>query len=157
MKLRVLRIGSNVFLYCANGSIKKANDEDLIQVLTGFSHPRKFRGSDGFWNYDHSNMEDAAGETLAYVDDANHLVILNEKTFAGVVKAPVKYISVTEYADLHNKDRGTIKKICASGKIPGAYKTSSGWLIPEGTPYPARKPRATKAEMARRRGENTDN
>lgn len=81
-------------------------------------------------------MEDADGETLAYIDDSNKLIVLNDKTFAEIVQKEEKYISASEYAAQHDKGNAIIKRLCLAGKLPGAYKTSSGWLIPENAPYP---------------------
>ena len=87
-------------------------------------------------------MDDAAGITLAFVDDANKLVILSDNLFSP--EKQIVYISATEYAEMHGKSRPSIKNMCAAGRIPGAYKTSSGWLIPKDAPYPERKPRSLK-------------
>ena len=137
MKLRLLRKGKNTFLYCMNGSIINPTSKDLVQLLTAFSKPQMFKGADGYWNDSMASIEDAAGETLAYVDDTNKLIILNENTFRELVDNEVKYISASEYALKHNKSRASIKNLCLAGKLPGAYKTSAGWMIPEDTPYPA--------------------
>lgn len=136
MKLRLLRKGRSLYLYCPNGTIKIPTENDLIQMLTAFRQTKRFKGADGYWDRENANMEDATGETLAYIDDQSRLIILNEKAFIDVVKQTTKYVSTTEYAALHGKCRATVKNLCVAGKLPGAYKASSGWLIPEGTPYP---------------------
>ncbi len=136
MKLRLLSYNKKVYILCQNGSVLIPTEQDLIRLLTSFSKPHSFKGKDGYWNTAIANIEEASGETLAYIDDTNKLVILNEKTFSDIVKQEQKYISATEYAAQHDKCRATIKNLCVAGKLPGAYKTSSGWLIPEGTPYP---------------------
>lgn len=136
MKLRLLKQKNNVLLYCPNGTIIKPTEEDLIRLLTSFSKPQHFKGDAGRWSVNMAGMEDAAGETLAYVDDTYKLIILDEQAFVGLFKPETKYISVSEYATLYGKCRATVKNLCVAGKLPGAYKTSSGWLIPEGTPYP---------------------
>ena len=45
------------------------------------------------------------------------------------------YLSVTEYAKLHGKDVGNIRRYLASGRIKG-QKVGNQWIILEGTPYP---------------------
>ena len=136
MKLRLLKLKDTVYLYCPNGTIMKPQPVDLIRILTNFTNPHQFKGSEGYWNTTMANMEDAAGETLAYVDDCFKLIVLNEKTFSDIITQETKFISASEYATYHGKCRATVKNLCVAGKLPGAYKTSSGWLIPEGTPYP---------------------
>ena len=136
MKLRLSIVSKKLCVYCSNGSILIPSDDDLRRILTSFSKPHLFKGRDGFWNGEVVRMEDAPGETLAYVDDKYKLVVLNEQAFTSIVQLPTKYISVSEYAQIHNKCRATIKNLCVAGKLPGAYKNSSGWLIPADVPYP---------------------
>lgn len=136
MKLRLLKNKKNIAIFCQNGTILIPTAHDMIRLLTAFSKPHVFKGSDGYWNTTFSNMEDADGETLAYIDDSNKLIVLNDKTFAEIVQKEEKYISASEYAARHDKGNAIVKRLCLAGKLPGAYKTSSGWLIPENTPYP---------------------
>ena len=139
MKLRVIEQKHERFILCPNGSILKADKDVLSRLLTDFKKANTFKGSDGYWNREIPSMEEAGGTTLAFVDDANKLVILSDKLFAP--EKQIVYISATEYAELHEKSRPSVKNMCAAGRIPGAYKTSSGWLIPKDAPYPERKPR----------------
>ena len=142
MKLRVVELGKEKLIFCPNGSVLKADKDVLNRLLTDFKKAKNFKGSDGFWNGENAAMEDAAGITLAFVDDANKLVILSEKLFSP--EKEIVYVSATEYADMHDKCRATIKKLCKDGRIDGAYQTSAGWLIPKDAPYPDRKPRDVK-------------
>lgn len=142
MKLRLINQGKERLLLCPNGSILEVDKDVLDRLLTGFKKAKSFRGSYGYWNKENASMEDVFGETLAFVDDANKLIILSDKLFTP--EKPVVYISATEYAELHGKSRPSVKNMCADGRIPGAYKTSSGWLIPKDAPYPERKPRSVK-------------
>ena len=136
MKLRLLKASNTLYMYCQNGSILIPTSHDLIRLLTSFSKPHTFKGEYSYWNTTLSNMEDASGETLAYIDDANKLIVLNEKTFSKIVQKEEAYVSVSEYAVMYDKCRATVKNLCVAGKLPGAYKTSSGWLIPKDAPYP---------------------
>lgn len=45
------------------------------------------------------------------------------------------YLSVSEYAKLHGKDSGNIRRHLASGRIKG-LKVGNQWIIEENTPYP---------------------
>ena len=142
MKLRVIEHKKERFILCPNGSILKANKDVLDKLLTDFKKAKMFKGNDGYWNGEIPSMEEAAGTTLAFVDDANKLIILSDKLFSS--EKQVIYVSATEYAELHGKSRPSVKNMCAAGRIPGAYKTSSGWLIPKDASYPERKARGTK-------------
>ena len=139
MKLRLINQGNKRLLLCPNGSILEVNKDVLQRLLTGFRKANAFKGNYGYWNAENASMEEAAGETLAFVDNANKLVIISEKLF--VSEKEIVYISATEYALLHKKSRPSVKNMCVAGRIPGAYKTSSGWLIPKDAPYPKRKPK----------------
>lgn len=136
MKLRLVKRENDLYLYCMNGSILNPTKQDLARLLTEFTKPQSFKGENGYWSTAISRIEDAPGETLAYVDDAKKLIVLSGKIFADVVQKEEKYISATEYAERFGRCRATVKNLCVAGRLPGAYKTSSGWLIPENTPYP---------------------
>ncbi len=143
MKLRLVKTKDEIKLLCMNGSILKVDTKVLKSLLTNFKRPSMFKGNEEFWSNTCANMEDVRGETLAYVDYCNALVIVNEEAFASIVEQE-DYISASEYADLHGKGRAMIKRLCMEGRLPGAYKTSSGWLIPKNAPYPERKTREVK-------------
>ena len=46
-----------------------------------------------------------------------------------------EYLSVTEFAALHGKDVGFIRRLILAGRIP-AKKIGKQWAIPEGTELP---------------------
>ena len=142
MKLRLVERGKERVLLCPNGSVMKVDKDVLDRLLTGFKKAKSFRGDYGFWNAESPSMEEAAGITLAFVDDANKLVILSDKLFAP--EKQITCVSATEYAKIHEKCRATIKNLCVAGKIPGAYKNSSGWQIPKDAPYPVGNDKETK-------------
>ena len=144
MKLRLIEQRKQRLLLCPNGSILKVDKDVLERLLTGFKKPSAFKGTDGFWSAENASMEDVYGETLAFVDDAHKLVIISEKLLSSTKS--VTYISATEYAEKHGKSRPSVKNMCAEGRIEGAYKTSSGWLIPEDAPWPERKSRKAKSK-----------
>jgi len=48
------------------------------------------------------------------------------------------YLSVTEYAKLHGKDAGNIRRLLASGRLNG-QKVGKQWIIAEKEAYPADK------------------
>lgn len=47
-------------------------------------------------------------------------------------------ISVTEYAQINQKDVGNVRRLLAQGRING-IKIGNQWAIPAGTPYPLDK------------------
>lgn len=140
MYLRLVQTDKGKKLYCPNGSILNVDNEILVRFFSEFSRPSSFKGEDGHWSRLFPTMDNATGITLAYVDEAYRLVVLTPTAFGNLL-ADEKYINTTEYARLHGKGVAIIKRLCAEGRIAGAYRTSSGWLIPENTPYPKRKSR----------------
>lgn len=49
-----------------------------------------------------------------------------------------EYLSVSEFAKLHGKDPGNIRRLIAQGRIP-AIKIGAQWAIPSGTMPPGDK------------------
>lgn len=47
-----------------------------------------------------------------------------------------KFLSVTEWAALHGKDPGNVRKLIQNGRIP-AMKVGRNWIIPADTQPPA--------------------
>jgi len=146
MKLRLVKTDKILLLYCPDGSIMEVSEEVLVKFLKHFNAPSSFQGKDGFWKFVAQNMESAPGQTLAYVDDDKKLIILNAKVFRSVfISTDPKYISVSEYAEKHNKGCAIVKRYCLEGRIKGAYKSSMGWVIPEDAPYPKRLAKGTSS------------
>lgn len=143
MKLRLIAYNNKKFVLCPNGSVLAADNSALNRLLSSFRTPGKFKGNLAYWNQSTPAMEDVIGETLAYVDNTYKLIILSEKAFEDIIVAE-RYISASEYATLHGKCKASVKNMCDDGRIPGAYKNSAGWQIPENAPYPPRKKRQTK-------------
>ena len=48
------------------------------------------------------------------------------------------YLSVSEYAKLHGKDVGNIRRLLSSGRLPG-QKVGNQWIIAADTAYPVDK------------------
>lgn len=143
MKLKLVMLNGEKILYCANGTVMKADDKVLNRLLTEFDHPTRFKGKDGFWNILVSEMDHAPGETLAIVDNSNSLVVYSTEAFL-LPKVVEEYVSAKEYAALHKKAHSLIRRHCDKDRIPGAIKNSTGWLIPKDAPYPGRKKREVK-------------
>lgn len=143
MKLRLVLKNRNLYLYCGDGSIIEADNEVLWDLLTKFNSPCDFVGGTRYWNKTTSEMENAKGTTLAYVNDDYELVICDKDAFSDL-KNTADYISPSEYAELHGKSHSLIKRLCEENRISGAKKIRSCWLIPQNAPYPERKKREVK-------------
>ena len=143
MKLRLVLVNDKKLLYCPNGSIIKADEKVLNRLLTEFNHPSRFKGNDGCWNISVADMDSALGTTLAIVDDKKNLIVYSPNAFL-LPKAAEEYVSASEYAVMHGKAHSLIRRLCDNGRISGAIKNSTGWLIPKNAPYPERKTREIK-------------
>lgn len=53
-----------------------------------------------------------------------------------------KYLSVSEFAKMHGKDPGNIRRLLASGRLDG-QKVGNQWIIAEDTAYPDDKRETT--------------
>lgn len=148
MKLHlVLRNGQKI-LCCPNGSILNADDRVLERLLTTFDRPTTFAGTDGCWNETICDMEGVKGRSLAYVDDNMNLIVCSPLAFAHF-KTNEEFISASEYAELYQKSHSLIKRLCQEGRIEGAQRNRSGWLIPKSAPYPERKAREVKSKASK--------
>ena len=139
MLLRLVKNAKKTMLYCPNGTVAMATPELLYKIITDFVNPYLFKGSDGFWNTRLKDMENEVGETILFVDNDKHLVIENRDAFVSLlnnISLGPRIVDVNEYSKIVGKSPSSVKNMCVAGKISGAYKMSSGWLIPENSPYP---------------------
>lgn len=93
------------------------------------------------WNVEFPEMFSVPGETIAYVTDAFHMVIVDFTPFKILfeeVSSPTidDLLTVADYAQLYNKSVEQVKVLCRKGRIPGAKKIGRDWVIPKDTPYP---------------------
>lgn len=137
MKARLIKTYNKKQLLCADGTIANATEGILRIMFIGFAGAEKFHGKDGRWDEDCIKMEDYRGTTLAWVSDEGHLVI-KDNPFVALVEsvADEDYITIQEYAKLHDRYETRIKKLCQEGRIPGAVKKGNRWFVPKNAPYP---------------------
>ena len=140
MKARLLKDSEGqIKLLCANGSISESSITVLANLLLTFKNADHVSGADGDWAATHGDMALYPGETLAYVTDDYNLVIMDFSAFEPLINESYKmtsYISLGEWARLHNKSREIVKVWCRSGRLVGCQKKANRWLIPKDAPYP---------------------
>ena len=65
----------------------------------------------------------------------------------------MEYLSAKEVAEKWNISRRRVQVLCEEGRIPGAFKLSDVWVIPEDAEKPAdrrkTKKKQTKREVAK--------
>lgn len=149
MKARIIKNSNgDIQLLCKNGTIMKYSENLLARLLISF-HTEKFlnnlTGEEGRWTDTAFDMSDYPGETLAYVTDQMQMVfnspmlletIVSSVQIESKVDETVNYIMLSEYAKIHNRSEAMIRLFCQEGRISGARKNGSYWLIPENAPYP---------------------
>ena len=137
MKLRLIKRDRKLLLLCADGSIATANDNVLRKLFVCFNTPEAFRGEDGRWKYGNTEIAAVDGTTVAYVNEENHLCLV-ENPFVSLMQNVVddEYITLHEYAEIHQKNDNRIKALCREERIPGALKKAGKWFIPKHAPYP---------------------
>jgi len=50
-----------------------------------------------------------------------------------------KYLSATEYAELHGVSSSRVRRLLREDRIEGAVRIGNQWCIPEDAPFPADK------------------
>jgi len=128
-------------LLCANGSISIPGAAGLAHFLINFKDAKSFNGDEGKWNEEYHDISEYPGKTLAFVSENNSLVIYDAYPFEHFInkkyfKEAESYISLSEYAEKHNKSTEIIKVLCRQGRIIGARKIGGRWAIPQDAPYP---------------------
>lgn len=81
-------------------------------------------------------------ELMAYVDSGEQLKICNPKLMQTLFAPEAfpfvfPYVTTDEFAEIHNRKKSIVLRLCRDGRIEGAIQVNSVWLIPANTPYPA--------------------
>lgn len=137
MKLRLIKKDGLYLLLCADGTTAIADDALLRELFVCFKTYSSFCGNQGRWDQESNTMENVKGNTLAYVNDDNELCLV-ENPFLSLMQnlADDEYITLHEYAELHQKNDNRIKALCREERIPGAIKKAGKWFVPKHAPYP---------------------
>ena len=137
MKLRLIKKDGQHLLLCADGTIAQADDRIMRELFVCFKTPSSFSGNYGHWDQESTTMESVKGNTMAYVNEENELCLV-ENPFLSLMQnlADDEYITLHEYAEIHQKNDNRIKALCREERIPGAIKKAGKWFIPKHAPYP---------------------
>ncbi len=137
MKLRLVKKDGQLVLLCADGTIAIADNALLRELFVCFKSPSSFTGKLGRWDNEGVLIEDVKGTTVAYVNDENELCLIDNPFLALMQNlAADEYITLHEYAEIHQKNDNRIKTLCREERIPGAIKKAGKWFIPKHAPYP---------------------
>ena len=65
----------------------------------------------------------------------------------------MEFITVSQYAELHNLSERTVRNWCSEGKMDGAFLSGKTWIIPADTPLPRKGKHKLSPLMKRLREE----
>lgn len=139
MKARLIKINNQECdLYLDNGYMYKADNHILTILLRQFQNLDKLLSSEDSysnWSNAYSDISVIPGETAAYVNDSNELVIKSYQPFDVLwndIKIDFSDILVCEeYARAVGKSPEQIKQFLRQNRIPGARKIGRDWVIPK--------------------------
>lgn len=141
MRAALFKTEKTLEILCEDGTINsEPSDDDLYYILTSFKEIEKLTGdSEKRWDKEYSDMEDYTGELLAFVNEADELIIWDFDPFKHLLKNlnKEKLLSVSEYAIKAGKSQAIVRRYCANGKLSGAIKISlpnnkdGAWMIPD--------------------------
>lgn len=136
MKARLVRFRDLTQLLLCTGKIVDCTFPEAWDFLLNYDDQNYYAGY-GTWDYGDITMENYEGDTIAFVSDDGILHIENPELFRLLfTNQKIQFISSLEYADLHGRKEAIVRRLCRTGRIPGAVQTAGRWLIPKGAPYP---------------------
>ena len=136
MKARLVFFKNAYHLLLCTGKIKKLAKADAQRFIETYDSDLHYAGRTT-WDYGGITMDDYNGDTIARVLDNGNLVVESAEHFRDLMDArDIKYLSPIEYAQKVGRHRTLINQLCRDGRIPGAKKAGSRWLIPETAEYP---------------------
>lgn len=147
MRLRLLKNNNgDLEVLCSNGYMMKPDKAEIRHILFDFNRIEKVEKSiansesANMWFDKYPDIVAYPGETLAYVTDNLQLVIIDFAPFSILFEQSETvfddFITVLEYAEMHDKSVEQIKVFCRKGRIVGAKKVGRDWLIPRNAMYP---------------------
>lgn len=132
VKARLTEFEGEYYLELPNVEPRKMELDEVKEFILSFQDPAYFiPGSSRI-------VARAKGSILAKVLDTGSLLISSPELLLNLFSNTSKYISVSEYAALHNKGQRIVTRFCNEGRIPGAIQRNYRWLIPADAPYPDR-------------------
>lgn len=159
MRAGLFKTEKTMEILCEDGTIiSEPSDGDLYYILTSFKEIEKLTGdSEKRWDKEYSEMEDYSGKLLAFVNEADELIIWDFNPFKHLLKNQneEKLLSVSEYAIRAGKSQAIVRRYCANGKFPGAIKISltnnkdGVWMIPD-VPWPSDERKVANKKYKRR-------
>lgn len=147
MKARLVKNQEGLWLLYPNGCVVAADVSKIRDLLYNFKHIPKHKKIpppatvSAQWKPEYPDMTAYPGETIAYVTEELHLVIVDIEPFAILPVESTqtvidKLVTITEYAKTHNKSIEQVKVFCRTGRIPGAKKIGRDWVLSVDAPYP---------------------
>lgn len=138
MKARLIRRYQKLYLLYIDGTFEEADNDLLRMLFVGFTGANRFgKGKAGRWDSKYGSVEEHPGKTVAWVDEDNRLVIV-ENVFIPLVQSVVEddYVTVQVYAAEHGLCETRVKVLCREGRLSGAIRKGNRWFIPRASELP---------------------
>ena len=135
MKARLTKHNDSLELLLCTGDVRYVSTSEANDFLLHYDDPVYYEG-DGKWDDDLVPMESYRGDTVAVVLDSGVLQIEDPEAFRTIIGKQDRLLTVPQYAELHGKKTGIVRRFCLEGRIQGAIQRGTRWLIPESSPYP---------------------
>lgn len=135
MKARLIKNNSDAYLLlCSDGTIATADTATLTKFLRNSKYIDEVSGTEGRWDKIAPDMFAYDGETLAYINENYHIIILSFLPFellfeSNTDNSVYDFISVPEYAESVGKSIEQVKVHLRNGRIPNARKIGRDWII----------------------------
>lgn len=135
MKARLVKRNESLELLLCTGDVQYVSNAEANRFLLNCDDPAYYEG-EGKWDDDIVPMGSYHGDTIAVVLDSGILQIEDQEAFRTIMSMQDQLLTVPQYAELHGKKTGIIRRFCLEGRIQGAIQRGTRWLIPESSPYP---------------------
>ena len=129
MKVRLVALENDYILLAIDGTHLTLTEAEVKGFIFNYKEyiPHVHR---------QSKIEKYEGETLAYINNEDNLVIASLEFLRKFFADSIPYISVAEFAAKYGKKTGIVSRLCVQKRIPGAIKKGRDWHIPAYAAYP---------------------
>ena len=129
MKYNLIKLNKEYCLVLTTGEMKTLTIEQTREFILNFETFEITQDANSL----HCQCD---GELLASLNDKKELTIYSSAFLGDIFFNESAYVSIQEYADMHEKKRAIISRLCNDGRLPGAVRKGTKWYIPKNAPYP---------------------
>ncbi len=143
-RTQIEKIGQKTYIHFEDESYRELDDEIIKHLITSLSYISKIKGDIAPGTDEQYYLSISRPKILAFFvhnDKTNTYSIVLMDDFK-IVNDFIRfdeskdYLSVKEFAKIHNKSPQRIRDLCVRGILIGAYKDGRDWKIPRFSEYP---------------------